>query len=114
MTEHEKCKVCGFPHDGTDHHSDCIFAQAKEIERLRSELDKRKWIPVSERLPEHAEECIVFAENDVCYGYYDYRVKAWRFTDDGFVFKVSPTHWMPLPEKPEIKQSNNDRAEIIP
>lgn len=33
----EQCKVCGFPHDG-DSHSDCIYAQSKEIERLRAKI----------------------------------------------------------------------------
>jgi hypothetical protein len=36
MTEHETCKVCGFPHDGSDH-SDCVFALKQEVDR-KSEI----------------------------------------------------------------------------
>jgi hypothetical protein len=40
--EHETCKVCGFPHDGSDH-SDCVFALKQEVDRLRGDLnDLRK------------------------------------------------------------------------
>jgi len=101
----EQCKVCGFPHDG-DSHSDCIFAQSKEIERLR---EQRRWIPESERLPD-----------------FGYRVLTWSFKYEIQIGRVDSyggkkiftdttiTHWMNLPEPPTMKQSNNDRTLPIP
>ena len=76
---------------------------ANEIERLRAE---RRWISVEERLPEpdymgnpvgvltclpDGERCIGFCDND------EYGVR-WHCQST-----QKPTHWMPLPEPPEVK-----------
>ena len=87
---------------------------ADEIERLRAE---RRWIPVDERLPPLMTEVLGWHPAD--------RVRAWfrhsgtvqggpregaywehwspqdRECDDCEVDE--PTHWMPLPEPPEVK-----------
>lgn len=58
-----------------------------------------KWIPVSERMPEDAQWCVVITE----YGYY---VQCWSdgqgwLGDDISIPNVDVTHWMPLPSAPQ-------------
>lgn len=76
----------------------CILAVAA----LR-EQEERRWIPVTERLPEEKVNCIVhykhaYCDNDdywaigICF--YDGE----KFQID-WAYKV--THWMPLPEPPK-------------
>lgn len=73
---------------------------------------KPKWIPVSERLPEKNVEVLVWRQ------YWDIPIQAYinvkgewlasretrDWMIDGYVnnaqLSESPTHWMPLPEKP--------------
>lgn len=70
----------------------------------------RRWIPCSERLPEGVNRCLVFR--------YDYVTKT-RFVDilwlehgswwnrlHGGNYAV--THWMPLPEPPEMEGGGKD------
>jgi len=94
--------------------ADEMNAAADEIERLRL---KCRWIPVADRLPELLTEVLGWHRDD--------RVRAW-FRISGTVqggprqgeywemwspqdrecedCKVkAPTHWMPLPEPPEVK-----------
>lgn len=63
-----------------------------------------KWIPVTERLPEYGEKCLVFfklhSHNDYYIGVsYCYVQKEGFWSDCGRDYKV--THWMPLPQLPE-------------
>ena len=89
---------------------------ASEIERLRAE---RRWIPVEERLPEEYETVLVATDGSVSAGelrlpdsecgmdepwwmvFKDKRDRsaAWA----GLVPLNDVTHWMPLPEPPEVK-----------
>jgi hypothetical protein len=69
------------------------------IQRLRAE---RRWIPVSERLPEPdsdglAEAVLVVTDSGVRVGRYGDR---WHFGIGQACDE--PTHWMPLPEPPEV------------
>jgi 2-polyprenyl-6-methoxyphenol hydroxylase-like FAD-dependent oxidoreductase len=92
----------------------CVNHAADEIERLR---DERRWVAVSERLPPLLTEVLGWHPDD--------RVRAWfrhsgtvqggprkgvyweswtpqdRECDDCNV--KAPTHWLPLPEPPEVK-----------
>lgn len=82
-----------------------VFYLLDEIERLNAE---RRWIPVSERLPERedksciGERYLVLYLNyfeDICvYAPYD---KLWF--REGVDKTEYVTHWMPLPEPPEEK-----------
>ena len=67
--------------------------------------ESRKWIPVSERLPECSSENLVLAlslENETYdVGYCDSEDGTWRNYDENYDSWWSPvTHWMPLPFLP--------------
>ena len=78
----------------------CILAVAA----LR-EQDQRRWIPVTERLPEIGQKCLI-ANREIV-------VRGWLRPDGVWKTGVSsdeiwskfslypPTHWMPLPEPPK-------------
>ena len=80
-----------------DYH-DKVYALLQE--RYFKALERTRWIPVSERLPEKEDGdkygtvlwCILYKEQHqwICDGHYQWKSK------DG-----SQTHWMPLPEPPE-------------
>ena len=56
------------------------------------EQEERRWIPVTERLPDIGIEVLVYSEDDgVCVDYYG---------GDSFGY-YDVTHWMPLPEPPK-------------
>ena len=70
-----------------------------ENARLKAE---RRWIPVSERLPEDGEVVWLWDGNNLGMGYY--LVLSGCFMDrDTPLRRIKPTHWMPLPESPEVK-----------
>lgn len=78
----------------------------RDLGLVREALERTRWIPCSERLPEDVSRCLVCR--------YDYVTKT-RFIDilwfergtwwnrsHGGDYAV--THWMPLPELPEEEQ----------
>ena len=87
-----------------------ILALQKEIEKLRGQLPR--WIPVEERLPDHDELVLVIAsgkpkENITL----DEAVELATLYSDGWCLETWPewvgakvTHWMPLPEPPEVER----------
>ena len=78
----------------------CILA----VSALR-EQEERRWIPVTERLPDIGRKCLI-ANREIV-------VRGWRRPDGVWKTGVSsdeiwrkfslhpPTHWMPLPEPPK-------------
>ena len=88
-----------------------IAALQQEIDKLRGQLPR--WIPVEERLPDHDELVLVIAsgkpkENITL----DEAVELATLYSDGWCLETWPewagakvTHWMPLPEPPEVENA---------
>jgi hypothetical protein len=76
-----------------------MLQMCSEIERLRG-----GWIPTSERLPADDEWVWCYGPNRGCEAafiskYWD----GWVGTDRKNLVAGAYTHWMPLPEPPEVK-----------
>ena len=92
--------------------ADLIEAQAKEIEKLRGQLTR--WIPVEERLPELQN----WGASEVVLGLIKsknapslnklHNLTLCVYCDNGIWSMpgryVAITHWMPLPEPPEVEK----------
>ena len=66
-----------------------------EIGKMQS-VPMPQWIPVTERLPEHGQEVIVYSGNVLkptvfAYQFWNPKYDSWKHI----------THWMPLPEPPK-------------
>ena len=93
-----------YPAGGLTATEPCIFCE--DYEQLQTKLDKYRWIPVSERLPEFGKSVYLYIENDkslqfikaVKTGYrinhsmYSYCIE----TNCQGVVKNAVTHWMPI------------------
>ena len=116
MTGGLMCLGCGHEHNCGVHGCAVIRAAVDKIEELDNFTDSQcarllenlqkaeaaipRWISVDERLPERFELVIVCRENGkVEQGCRD--VKDWWKVYGTRTKKV--THWMPLPEPPEVK-----------
>ena len=55
-----------------------------------------KWIPVTERLPKHGQEVIIYTGNIL-----KPTVLAYQFWNPKYDTWCHVTHWMPLPEPPK-------------
>jgi hypothetical protein len=79
----------------------------EDMEPTEYEL-ARRWIPVEERLPEEGEQVIVWMPDcphhpcgmDMGSCMTDSWGVSWMVSGGRSAF---PTHWMPLPEPPEVK-----------
>lgn len=67
----------------------------------------QRWIPVTERLPVEAEKILCFLElsggSMVETGYYMHD-GGWYYTGIEAPHYGAVTHWMPLPEPPEVSE----------
>lgn len=75
-----------------------------DLTAAADELDKRRWVPVEERLPEQsgAYLVILYTVPDVARLYYYYAPnEEFGQTRSGVWCAETVTHWMPLPEPPE-------------
>lgn len=66
-------------------------------------VEPPRWVPVSERLPEHCESVLVWrpGSSRPTIAWYDEEFRRWDSL--GYTFSVAdpPSHWMPLPTTPE-------------
>lgn len=89
----------------TIYEADALLTIMQAYDELEAENELlKRWIPVSERLPEEGQSVIVYDRiasgcEVVTYGSGEW--KYWEFHHSVKFFKDIFTHWMPLPQPPE-------------
>jgi len=99
---------CGYIRD------DLYESLKAENERLRTELDKRKWQPI-ETAPRDGTRIIVNQSNTMFHKFAEvhwgqapnYKIGWVGHDNEGTYLSKNPTHWMPLPDAPAA-----DAAEV--
>jgi hypothetical protein len=78
-----------------------VYGKLKRAEERIEELEaERRWIPVSERLPENGERVLVRMSNFyIVIACYFYKNGYWKNDSGQEIFIV--THWQPLPQPPK-------------
>ena len=82
---------------------DALTARIAELEA------ERRWIPVSERLPEEDVRVLLYSHGVTAVtavGWirkFEPDISEWECWDDKWSSWDTPTHWMPLPNPPEVK-----------
>lgn len=87
---------------------DDSLATVEETQALLDEIDRlnaeRRWIPVSERLPENKQDVFVLNKYGDCKARTyldDGDIRWWLHSDDNYCDELEyATHWMPLPPPP--------------
>lgn len=76
------------------------YATPDEMQKM---LERMRWIPVSERLPEKGKRVIVYYNSTIAVDILK------QLYDDGkwYVYFSEVTHWMPLPSL--SKEMNNEK-----
>ena len=93
---------CGFDGDAEDAASLLGLIETNEA-RIAELEEERRWIPVSERLPDNWESVLTIdiskSTRDMVTAFYNPEIRLWssHFSCDLWV-----THWMPLPEPPIV------------
>lgn len=90
--------------DLMDEAADRIESDARQISVLKDRCvngERERWIPVGERLPPHGVQVFVAMATGVEVLRWREDAGMWEWWD-GDIDDLNVTHWMPLPEKPEV------------
>ena len=76
-----------------------------ELQARIAELEAaQRWIPVSERLPELDQDVLAAVEGDIVTGHFYQQFDGEIYFDSEEDAMLIATHWMPLPEPPEVQE----------
>lgn len=64
-------------------------------------MNDQRWIPVTERLPEDGDYCLVALEDSLGLAWW-WNEPTPKFIHEDIDNSWTPTHWTPLPEPPEV------------
>ena len=79
-----------------------LMRRVRELESENARLkDAQRWIPVSERLPENISNVLILSRGEQLIASYHSKYSLWYVP---FVDKPVVTHWMPLPQLPEVQE----------
>jgi len=84
-----------------DDYKRLLFENRNLTARIAELEEERRWIPVSERLPENISNVLILSRGEQLIASYLSKYSLWYVP---FVDKPVVTHWMPLPELPEVQE----------
>ena len=88
---HKSCKLA-------ENIADDLIADGVTVQDVNDINVGNKWIPAKDRLPEKPMKCLVYTKRGE-YGGYEI-----TYYNEGFYLQyANVTHWMPLPDEPEVK-----------
>jgi hypothetical protein len=93
------CDNCGMPQDARSDFCHCCGADMRPTSVSGAkELSKPRWIPVTERLPEHGWYLAYGPTNKMEVLHFHSAEEVWSSER---YYNIEVTHWMPLPEPPK-------------